>query len=113
MAYDEHWSGSGPGSIASLAWCQKVAAYAVSVIGSDKLVMGLPFYGRAWAETSLSKAYRFSGISRLLTEKNVSDMARVDSVPSFSYSETVNVTVFYEDEQSIRDRAAMYSYNFV
>lgn len=30
MAYDEHWSSSVPGPVASIDWCRKVAAYALS-----------------------------------------------------------------------------------
>ena len=108
MAYDEHWSGSAPGSIASLEWCRKVSAYARSIIPPSKLVMGLPFYGRAWATANPSKAYRFSGISRLINEKNVSTVNRVDAVPSFSYQETVTVNVFFEDASSILCRARLY-----
>jgi len=47
MAYDEHWSGSSPGPVASLPWCAKVANYARSVVDAGKLIMGLPLYGRA------------------------------------------------------------------
>jgi len=108
MAYDEHWSGSVPGSIASLAWCHKVSDYALAHIGKDKLIMGLPFYGRAWTEKNPAKAYRFSGISDLITEKNIPLISRDDSVPFFSYDETVHVNVFFEDGFSIISRALMY-----
>jgi len=108
MAYDEHWSGSVPGSIASLAWCQKVSAYALTHIGKDKLVMGLPFYGRAWTEKNPAKAYRFSGISDLITEKNIPLINREESIPFFSYDEIVHVNVFFEDGYSIISRALMY-----
>jgi spore germination protein YaaH len=108
MAYDEHWSGSAPGSIASLEWCRKVSAYARSIIPPSKLIMGLPFYGRAWATANPSKAYRFSGISRLIGEKNVSIINRVDEVPSFTYQETVTVNVFFEDASSLLCRARLY-----
>ena len=47
MAYDEHWSTSAPGPIASLPWCRRVANYCLDAIGKEKLIMGLPFYGRA------------------------------------------------------------------
>ncbi|HTX72415.1 MAG TPA: glycosyl hydrolase family 18 protein, partial [Rectinemataceae bacterium] len=36
MAYDEHWSGSGPGSIASMDWCRRVAQYSLGTIGASK-----------------------------------------------------------------------------
>ena len=108
MAYDEHWSGSVPGSIASLAWCRKVSDYAILHIGNDKLIMGLPFYGRAWTEKNPAKAYRFSGISDLITEKNIPLVNRDESIPFFSYDEIVHVNVFYEDGYSIISRALMY-----
>jgi spore germination protein YaaH len=108
MAYDEHWSGSAPGSIASLEWCKKVSAYASSVIGRDKLVMGIPFYGRAWGEATLSKAYRFSSLSRLIEERGVTEIARSEGIPSFEYTQPVRVRVFYEDANSILLRARLY-----
>jgi len=108
MAYDEHWSGSVPGSIASLAWCKKVSDYALVHIGKEKLIMGLPFYGRAWTEKNPAKAYRFSGISDLITEKNIPQISREESIPFFSYDETVHVNVFFEDGYSIISRALMY-----
>ena len=50
MAYDEHWGGNGPGPVASIAWCEKVAAYAKATVPNDRLVMGIPFYGRSWQD---------------------------------------------------------------
>jgi len=109
MAYDEHWSGSAPGSVASSAWCSKVSAYALSTIGERKLVMGLPFYGRAWGETNPSRAYRFSTLSKLMDEKDISEINRVDGSASFEYQETIRVRVFFEDARSVRERALLYS----
>jgi spore germination protein YaaH len=77
MAYDEHWSGSTPGSVASLTWCEKVADYALKTIENKKLVMGIPFYGRAWGEINPSRAYRFSSLSKLMNEKGIQDTSRV------------------------------------
>jgi spore germination protein YaaH len=109
MAYDEHWSGSLPGSIASLDWCRRVATYATGVVPIEKLVMGLPFYGRAWVDANQSKAYKYSGISRLLDEKTINAPNRENSIPSFSYQELVTVSVFFEDSMSIMSRAKLYS----
>lgn len=113
MAYDEHWSGSNPGSIASLDWCRKIADFARQKIPSRKLIMGLPFYGRAWGETNPSKAYRFSSLSKLMEEKNIQDVKRIDSIPAFTYEETIRVHVFYEDAYSVAARAKMYRDDFV
>ncbi len=108
MAYDEHWSGGVPGSIASLDWCANVSAYALSKIGRDKLVMGLPFYGRAWIDTNPAKAYKHSSISKLVLDKNISTLLRNKDIPYFEYLETVKVQVFYEDAVSTILRLNLY-----
>ncbi len=108
MAYDEHWSGGSPGSIASLAWCEKVVLYAVSKIGTDKLVMGVPFYGRAWSDTNPAKAYKHSSISQLVADKKIATLNRENEIPFFQYQETVNVQVYFEDVFSILSRLKIY-----
>ena len=108
MAYDEHWSGSKPGSIASLAWCKNVANYAISVIPSHKLVMGLPFYGRAWSDDDTTGAYRNSSVQRVMREQGIVEAERVQGIPSFSFSKTVTFTFFFEDVQSLYTRLSMY-----
>ena len=108
MAYDEHWSGSKAGSIASLAWCKNVANYSISVIPPNKLVMGLPFYGRAWSDDDTTGAYRNSSVQRVMGEQGIDTAERVQGIPSFSFSKTVTFTFFYEDVQSLYTRLSMY-----
>ena len=108
MAYDEHWSTSDPGPIASLAWCRKVAAYCMGVIGSEKLIMGLPFYGRGWSSANHSQAYVYTQIERIIRENNITDIKRENGIPTFNYTATVNVKVYYEDEYSLSVRMEMY-----
>ena len=108
MAYDEHWSGSTAGPIASLDWCARVASWARSQIGKDTLVMGLPFYGRAWGDVNPSKAYRFSTLENLMNDKSITDINRAGDIPWFEYQETVQVKVYYEDSRSIYARTRLY-----
>lgn len=70
--------------------------------------MGIPFYGRAWGEINPSWAYRFSSLSKLMQEKGIQDIARIDGSVFFEYSELVKVKVFYEDHRSVHQRAALY-----
>ncbi len=109
MAYDEHWSTSVPGPIASTQWCRAVAAFATGKIERGKLIMGLPFYGRAWADKQLSRAYRHDGVARLLTEKVDATSGRENDIPFLEYRESVNVKVFYEDAPSIRSKLEAYA----
>jgi len=50
MAYDQHWSTSKPGPVASLSWCRDIVSFAKEFIPVDKLIMGIPLYGRLWEE---------------------------------------------------------------
>ena len=108
MAYDEHWSGSSPGSVASLQWCRRVAEYSLRAIGREKLIMGLPFYGRAWGGTPTSRALIFSTTDTLLNTMNITARTRENGIPTFNYDVTVSVKVYYEDEYSLSARMEMY-----
>jgi spore germination protein YaaH len=108
MAYDEHWSTSVPGPIASIEWCKNVSKYAMEKIGNAKLIMGTPFYGRAWIDKNPARAYKHSGVASLLAEKGSASVNRDKEIPFFDYEETVNVRVFYEDARSISFRLKVY-----
>jgi spore germination protein YaaH len=108
MAYDEHWAASEPGPIASLNWCRSVAAYALEAIGKEKLIMGLPFYGRTWGNVNPNRAFFYSGIERIKQENNIDRVSRQNGVPTFTYEIPVTITVFYEDEYSLSTRLDIY-----
>jgi spore germination protein YaaH len=108
MAYDEHWSTSRPGPVASLLWCRRVAEYSLRAIGPEKLIMGIPFYGRAWANQSHSRALIYSTTERLLGEHDESQIRREDGIPTFDYDVNISVKVYFEDEHSLSTRMEMY-----
>lgn len=108
MAYDEHWSTGSPGPVASLPWCTRIVDYAKSTVESDKIVMGLPLYGRAWQDKKLAKALRFKNVQDLVAEKKSTTNYALELGAYFEYSENVVVTVFYDDHRSIMDKLQLY-----
>lgn len=108
MAYDEHWSTSVPGPVASLPWCSKVADFAKSVIEIEKIVMGLPLYGRAWQDKRLAKALRFRNVQELVAETQSQTGYAPELGAFFEYSENVRVKVFYDDLRTLMDKLQLY-----
>ena len=71
MAYDQHWSKSKPGPVASLNWCKEVADYASKNIPKKKLIMGLPLYGREWETDGPSRSVKWSHMAELLERDDI------------------------------------------
>ncbi|HEY1405004.1 MAG TPA: glycosyl hydrolase family 18 protein, partial [Spirochaetota bacterium] len=106
MAYDEHWSTSEPGPIASLGWCKKVAACVTEKIPDGKAVMGVPFYGRAWQDETFARALKYWMIEDLAKKEGLEPLR--SDYPSFTYDEKVKVTVFFENKSSLIEKLSMY-----
>lgn len=62
MAYDESWSGDPtPGPVASLPWVERSIQYALNnQVSADKIVLGVPFYGRYWKTDGSVKGRGYS-----------------------------------------------------
>jgi spore germination protein YaaH len=108
MAYDEHWVRSDPGSIASLRWCRSVADYSLRAIGDEKLIMGIPFYGRAWEDQNHHRALTYQNTEKIIDTYNIKEIRRENGIPTFDYIANLAVKVYYEDEYSISTRMEMY-----
>lgn len=110
MAYDEHWSTSAPGPIASMAWCKRISDYAKTVIPEDKLVMGCHFYARAWNNEDVGrKAYRMYKVDDLIKANKVSVFKKSSEGDlSFSFEKKTTVFVYYDTVTSCKERCKMY-----
>lgn len=60
MAYDEHYQGGPAGPVASINFVKASIAYALKSVPSEKIVLGIPFFGRVWNRAGTVKG---TGIS--------------------------------------------------
>lgn len=108
MAYDEHWRTGSAGPIASVDWCQRVCRFAKENVPSDKLVMGLPLYGRAWQEETMARSLTFNQTQDLLRLLSKTPSRDKGDTPFFEYWQPAKLKVFYEDMESLSAKLTMY-----
>ncbi len=108
MSYDEHWSGSAAGPVSSIGWAGRVAAWAAAAVGPSKLIMGMPFYGRAWGDKSPAGAYKYSSASMKMAELSVAPARNAEGIPYFRFNENINLIMYYDDAYSSRLRGEAY-----
>lgn len=103
MTYDEHYSGGTAGPIASIGWVETVVKYAVTVIPTTKIMLGVAAYGYDWSSNG-TKAYGINGIYNLSSTNNATVMwDDVSKSPYFNYTDTSGIShsVWFENNQSI------------
>ncbi|MFA6809035.1 MAG: cell wall-binding repeat-containing protein, partial [Eubacteriales bacterium] len=111
MSYDKHYTTSAPGPIAPLEWVDQVMAYAVSqVTDTNKILMGMPYYGRAWKTTDngyTSYAFGLAGAIDTANEKNavITRYTTEDDpigIPTFKFTDDDGCqrTAFFDDNLS-------------
>jgi len=102
MIYDNHWGSSVPGAVAPLAWIDDVLAYAEQTVPSEKIWMGLPFYGYDWVEQK-GKGLFWDAAGELIQQYE--PVTRRDASSGelyFSYTAgDVEHTVYIPDAQAI------------
>jgi spore germination protein YaaH len=111
MAYDK--SPSTPGPQAPIQWVEEVVDYTVKRIPADKVMLGIGVYGYGWTEagsrttwllTRNEVDYRIRFINEAIEEYNIEpSWNETAQMPYFSFtdSEGVKHTVWYENESSI------------
>ncbi len=99
MASDESWDGSKPGSVASLSFVEKSIIYALGHAPKEKIVLGLPFYGRIWSDSGVyPNGY---GISNTRVAQYIDKYAGRVTVDGTSLSAKAIITVNAEDEKPV------------
>jgi putative cell wall-binding protein len=111
MSYDYAYAGSAPGPVAPLDWVKKVMNYAVTQIPSEQILMGVPYYGRAWKQTGsntwTSQAWGEAKAFSMAARYGVSPTRETTptdpvGIPTFRYKDESGAlwTVYFDDSLS-------------
>ncbi|MCR4401940.1 MAG: glycosyl hydrolase family 18 protein [Firmicutes bacterium] len=108
MGYDYSPSGGPPGPVSPLWWLEDVIDYALTCVPRDKIVIGLPFYGRHWTiekgVPSPGRGLDTKRMAELLSSPGLVpawDERAACPVLRYYEGETEHV-VYYEDLESLR-----------
>lgn len=113
MAYDEHWSTSNPGPVASIAWCNDIMKYSKTKIPNEKIVMGLPLYGRSWGSKKHSYSLRYFQTMNILSKRKINYKVDPFKGPYVEYHERSTVKIYFDDTNSLISKLSMYNTNSV
>ncbi|MDD6211817.1 MAG: glycosyl hydrolase family 18 protein [Clostridiales bacterium] len=112
MAYDEHYSGSEPGSTASLDFVQKGIVNTLKEVPAEKVINGVPFYTRLWKDdiTSLtSEAMGMESAQAFVEKYQVEPEWQSDVGQNYVRVEDGDIIyqLWLEDEDSMESRLQM------
>jgi peptidoglycan-N-acetylglucosamine deacetylase len=71
MLYDEHWSTSPPGPVATPTWVRRTLGQRVAEVGASRIVAALPFYGNQWRTTHAATPCSFDDARRAAAQASV------------------------------------------
>jgi len=128
MSYDESYEGGTAGPVASLSFVEQSVQYALNQgVHSQKIVLGIPFFGRYWNnfETTGGKGISINRVDELVRFYNGKvELDRTSHSPKASFTITEkdekkkiggreltvgNYTIWYENDYSIRQKLFLVS----
>ncbi len=115
MAYDQHGRDDPPGPVAGYDWVRQVLDYATSRIPAQKILLGVPFYGREWVETGGGTfAHTITLRDVIGVERKTGVKVRWDAVrqsPWFAYRQgNAHYNAWFENTESLKLKLALISH---
>ena len=109
MAYDEHYRGGEPGPVASLPWTEKAIRFAISVVPTQKILLGIPLYGYDWAAPGQGRAYGIKVLQARLAQQGAEirwDPVFGENVAAYRADDGEHVA-WFPDERSLEAKLAL------
>ncbi len=117
MGYDEHYSGSEPGSVASLSFEENGIIATLESVPAEKIISGVPFYTRIWYTQNTdegtnvtSEAYGMNTVATTIDTYNA-DMVWNDETQQnyaeWTLDDGTYCQIWVEDETSLALKAAL------
>ena len=97
MTYDEHFDGGKPGPVAGIKFMEDTIKFTLTKTTPDKLVLGLPFFGRIWSLDNNS--LRGFGVRIRIMDNLIRDYRAVVTFDEASQSPKAEFTVRAGDPQ--------------
>jgi peptidoglycan-N-acetylglucosamine deacetylase len=101
MLYDEHWAGSGPGSIASPSWVRERLQARVGEVGPSRIVAALPVYGYRWPVAGAAEVISYRDAERLAGEAGM-QLVREPSTLELRATRANEWQLWVSDAESLR-----------
>ncbi|NSW90074.1 MAG: S-layer homology domain-containing protein [Firmicutes bacterium] len=125
MAYDEHYSGGSAGPVAGIKFVEDSIKYALERVPKEKIVLGIPFFGRIWKNGGgiSGQGASLNDIEMLIAKyrgqvsfdyasfspRAVITIKSSDEKP-YIYGKKLDAgtyTIWYENEQSIKQKLSL------
>ena len=106
MTYDHHSSNTPPGPVAGYDWVQAALEYATARVPPQKILLGIPFYGREWIQSggsTLVRTLAFADAQNRMEQMSAERLWHERwRTPWFQYSDDAGLHVgWYEDNRSL------------
>ena len=99
MAYDESYFGSAAGPVASISFVERSIKYALDQVPKEKIVLGLPFYGRIWSSGGGSA--HGNGVSNQTVESLIANYSGTVTFDEASQTACATITVNASDAKPV------------